>query len=243
MRCGFTILLLALCLGSPLHAQENTSPVPHIPDEESPFFVLREEFRQGAVPTQRRISEGYPRSKGADVNAGKIFTGFFTDMFASVKFGTSEEARASSQLTVEPKTFSLDDRREFTVNYVVTNKTDEIIKLNFPNAQRIEITVTDPTGKVIERWSDDRFFAEVTGVVMVNPGERIEYVERIPTREMQPGRTYIVEATIPNYPDFARSTQLTPTGSPIAAPTPAPEAPSAEATTPSNPAQNDRDYL
>jgi len=243
MKRGIFVFSLVIGLGLPLVAQEATSPVPHIPDEESPFFVLRSEFRQANAPEQRRISAEYPRSKGADVNAGKIFTGFFTDMFASVKLGSSEAERASSQLSVEPKAFSLDDRREFTVTYVVTNKADEIIKLDFPNAQRIEITVADPSGKVIERWSDDRFFAEVTGVVMVNPGERIEYVERIPTREMQPGVTYVVEATIPNYPDFARSIQITPSGSPVVAPTPINQASPTEAPTPSNPAQNDRDYL
>lgn len=243
MKCGITTIFLALSLGLPLVAQETPSPVPHIPEEKSPFFVLREEFRPDTAEGQRRLSQTYPRSKGADVNAGKIFTGFFTDMFASVKLGTDEEARASSQLTIEPKSFSLDDRREFTVNYIVTNKTKEIIKLDFPNAQRIEITVADPTGKVIERWSDDRFFAEVTGVVMVNPGERIEYIERIPTREMQPGVTYRVEAMIPNYPDFTRSIEITPKGAPVTVPTPTADPTPAESPQPSNPAQNDRDYL
>lgn len=206
-----------------LDAQEAESAVPFIPETESPFFILREEFNPETVPGQQRLSQQYPRSKGADVNAGKIFTSFFTDMFANVKLGISEEARASSRLAIEPKTFSIDDRREFTVNYVVTNKTSEIIKLDFPNAQRIEITVTDPTGKVVERWSDDRFFAEVTGVVMVNPGERIEYAERIPTREMQSGVTYTVQASIPNYPDFTRSVQITPTGAQRIFPSPSVE--------------------
>jgi hypothetical protein len=129
-----------------------------------------------------------------------------------VKIGKADEEKASSRVSIEPSKFSLDDRREITVTYIVSNRTNSIMKLDFPNAQRIEIKVTDPTGKVIERWSDDRFFAETTGVVMINPDERIEYVERVPTREMQPGVTYTIEASVPNYPEFTRSVQVTPTG-------------------------------
>jgi len=239
MNCGTNMIFAGLCVIAPLAAQEAESPVPYIPEAESPFFVLKEEFNPDTIPGKQRISQQYPRSKGATVNAGKIFTSFFTDMFASVKIGVSEEARASSQLTIEPKKLSLDDRREFTVNYVVSNKTGDIMKLDFPNAQRIEITVSDPAGKVIERWSDDRFFAEATGVVMVNPGERIEYVERIPTREMQPGMTYTVEAAVPNYPDFTRSVQITPTGAlrPVVIP------PVEAADPASDPTANDRNFL
>lgn len=241
MKRALSILLAGSCLVAPALAQPEDTVVPYIPDSESPFFVVRDEFNPATAAGQQRASQQYPRNKGAEVSAGKMFTSFFTDMFANVRIG-GDEGRRSSQIAIDPEKFSLDDRREILVNYSVTNRTREITKLDFPNAQRIEITVTDPAGKVIERWSDDRFFGEVTGVVMINPEERIEYSERIPTREMQPGVTYVIEASVPNYPEFTRTAKVTPTGQmrteimPVVevAPTPESTSPDANGDAPSN---------
>jgi len=195
-------------------AQQDEPTSLFIPEEGNPFFVPRQEFTPGSPESAQRISQQFPRNRDADLSAGKMFTSFFTDMFASVKIGGGASTNPGSSLDIDPKTFSLDDRREFTVNYVIHNRTRDVLRLDFPNAQRIEITVTDPAGKVVERWSDDRLFAEVTGVVMINPGERIEYSERIPTREMVPGKTYVIEASVTNHPQFTKTVNVTPLGTP-----------------------------
>ena len=164
--------------------------------------------------------------------ASKMFTRFFTGMFASVHF---VKGHADSKLTVEPSKFALSDRREVTVTYVVMNRTPALMKLDFPTSQRIEILVRDPNGKVIEKWSDDRAFDDVSGVVMINPGERIQYQEKITTRDMQPGQTYVIEASMANNPQFTRTVTVTPSNKPreakpnpalpgAASPTPAPSA-------------------
>jgi hypothetical protein len=121
---------------------------------------------------------------------------------------------STSALKVDPATFSLDDRREVTVTFIVENHTNKLVKLDFPTSQRIEILVRDSSGKVIEKWSDDRAFQDVSGVVMINPGEHIQYEEKIATRDMQPGQTYVVEASMANNPEFTKTATVKPSGKP-----------------------------
>lgn len=236
MRRATILILLTGCSLAVATAQETESPVPYIPEQESPFFVPREEFIPGTPAAEQRVSQQFPRNKGSDRSAGQMVSEFFTGMFANVRlFGGSGDRNASSRISLEPRNFSLDDRREITVTYEITNRTRDILRLEFPNSQRLEITVADPSGRIVERWSDDRFFPQATGIIMINPDERIEYVERIPTREMQPGVTYTIEASVPNHPDFTRSLKVTPSGAPrVIAPVP-------EATP--TPVERDRNFL
>jgi hypothetical protein len=209
------VILLAAML--PLHGQTDgaasESPVPYIPREDSPFFVLQEDEGRVAREREKERAAMYPLNKGSEDSAGRMFARFFGEMFASVKIGRRTPS-AQSTLKVEPSDFSLDDRRELTVTFSVKNNTGRVMKFDFPTAQRIEIVVKDPMGKIIERWSDDRAFEERAGVVMINPDERIEYIERIPTREMEPGSQYIIEASLANSPEFTKSVTVTPKGKP-----------------------------
>src|SRR5690606_33746015 len=152
---------------------------------------------------------------------GKMFTSFFTEMFASVDIGGKSDS-SGSKLVIEPSEFSVDDRREITVRFLVQNRSNRLVKLDFPTSQRVEILVRNPAGEVIERWSDDRAFHDEAGVVMINPDERIQYEERIATREMQPGVTYTIEASLANNPEFTKTTTITPSGRPRPLP-PAPQ--------------------
>lgn len=208
-------LLAALFVGAaprPASAQEPVVPV--IPPAESPFFVLNgEEENPGRRARNVRLSPAnqFPLNKTSEQSASRMFTSFFTDMFASVRL---MKGQSDSKLTVEPATFSLDSRREITVTFTVFNRTQRLLKLDFPTAQRIEILVRDGSGNVIEKWSDDRAFADVSGVVMINPGERIQYEEKIATRDMQPGQTYTIEASMANNPEFTRTATVQPSGKP-----------------------------
>ena len=215
------VFVLVLC-GLP-HARAQQSVVPVIPEKESPFFVLNDNDGNPGDRAHKRLAgpqSDYPRNKGAELSAGQMFTTFFTKMFGTVRIGA--KPTSGSKLTVEPHTFSLDDRREITATFIVENKTARLLKLDFPTSQRIEILVRDGNGKVIEKWSDDRAFQDISGVVMINPGEHIQYEEKLATRDMQPGTTYTIEASLANNPEFTKTAIVTPSGKPRnAAPNPA----------------------
>lgn len=206
------ILLTATLLCTLVRAEE--SVVPEIPEGESPFFILNGEQEnpgRRAKKTLNSPENEFPRNKSSDQSAAKMFTSFFTDMFSSVQIG-KKSGSSNSKLLVEPSDFSVDDRREITVRFSVYNKSNRLVKLDFPTSQRIEILVRNPSGEVIERWSDDRAFEDEAGVVMINPDERIQYEERVATREMEPGVTYTIEASLANNPEFTKTTTVTPTG-------------------------------
>ncbi|MGH8048973.1 MAG: BsuPI-related putative proteinase inhibitor [Chthoniobacterales bacterium] len=213
----FLILLaVAVCAAPVSRAQQSVVPdIPEIPDKESPFFVLNNESQNTGQSARKKLSSpefDFPRNKGAELSAGQMFTTFFTDMFSSVRVGP--KPTSGSRLVVEPAQFSLDDRHEITVTFSVENKTDRLVKMDFPTSQRIEILVHDSSGKVIDKWSDDRAFQDVSGVVMINPGEHIQYEEKISTRDMQPGQTYTIEAAMANNPEFTKTATVTPSGKP-----------------------------
>lgn len=180
------------------------------PDEGSPFFFQRETARkimaQQTGGQEKRIDAGmnaiYPRSKGSPDSFSSMFTGFFTDMFSSVNFKRTHKGPTTESLQIEPKQFSLGERRELDTTYVIQNNTKKIIRLDYKNGQRIEMLTVDPSGKVIEKWSDDRSFSDQEGVVIINPKERIEYSERVATREMKPGEAYTIKAETVGYSEY-----------------------------------------
>ncbi len=188
------------------------------PDEASPFFVNRElaqeEMRSNAAgeldgAVQPDGNAMYPSVRGADEGASRIFIGFFTNMFASVKLGSRKDA-APAQVAIKPPDFSLADRREVEVVYSIRNDGRKIMRLDYPTTQRIEILTTDSAGKVLDRWSDDRPVEPKEGIVFVNPGERIVYSDAIPTREMKAGETYEVVADVVGYPEFNATAPVEP---------------------------------
>ena len=189
-----------------------------MPDEGSPFFADRELARLEQERNARRRLEGasgvfetaiYPDA-GSAASAGEIFRRFFTEMFSSVRLWGRGGASMAGGLEVNPAEFSLSDRREVEVVFRVRNDGRRIMRLDFPTSQGLEILVMDGQGKVVERWSDDRMFEAREEVTFVNPGERIEFREMVPTREMKAGETYEIRGEVPGYPDFTAGRQVTP---------------------------------
>ncbi len=95
------------------------------------------------------------------------------------------------------------ERRELDAKYTVLNNTKKIIRLDFNTTQRIDILTFDPAGKVVEKWSEDRLFMLQEGVVIINPKERIEYSEKVATRDMKPSEPYTIKADVIGYPDYS----------------------------------------
>jgi hypothetical protein len=184
------------------------------PDENSPFFALREDAAFFNTEEGRRVADSrrvavYPNTAG-QASVAYWFQQFGQGMAKSFRFGKEKPGRMTA-LEVTPGTsFKLEDRREITASLSVTNHGNQLLSLEFPTIQRFDFVIRDAAGAVIERWSDDRSFAQEQGVIMVNPGERIQYEGLLATRELVAGQVYTLEAGIAGHPEFAHQVQLTP---------------------------------
>ncbi len=184
-------------------------------DESSPFFVVRQKAKVKlsqvgqAQDTDANVAV-YPRVKNSENAASTMVTRFFTDMFSSIHIGRLRQDPTTETLTIEPKNFSVGDRRELDTTYVVRNNTNKLMRLDFTTSQRIDIITTDSSGNVIDKWSDDRAFKPQEGIIIINPKERIEYKETVPTRDMKPAQPYTIQADVIGYPDYKANKVVTP---------------------------------
>ncbi|MGA3170135.1 MAG: BsuPI-related putative proteinase inhibitor [Chthoniobacteraceae bacterium] len=106
------------------------------------------------------------------------------------------------KVDISPMPIQLSQDRELQVVFTIYNRTRQFIHLNFPTSQRIEILVLDSSGKTVETWSEDQSFTDDPATVTINPGERIEYTESVPTREMSAGEPCLIDVSFPSYPDL-----------------------------------------
>ena len=104
------------------------------------------------------------------------------------------------ELPSEP--VKLSEVRQLPVHVILTNRGERAVEMTFPTEQRIEILLRDSTGRVVTRWSDNRAFAEQIGTLLINPREHVDYFETIATRELESGKVFTVEATVPAYPEI-----------------------------------------
>ena len=224
------VLLLALSSPGVLLAQQTPaalpSPTPAVsypssafsvppPDEGSVFFAERQEAKFAMTQEGQELQElntvaTYPRSKESRDSVAAMFSRFFTDMFASVKIGRLRPEKTTQTIEIEPSQFSLGERRELDATYTVRNNTKKIIRLDFNTTQRIDILTFDPSGKVVEKWSEDRLFLLQEGVIIINPKERIEYTEKVATRDMKPSEPYTIKADMVGYPDYSAEAIVSP---------------------------------
>lgn len=186
------------------------------PDEGSPFFAEREAAKFAmSQPGQQRLQADtvsvYPRVKNSPDSAAGIVKSFFTDMFGSIKWDTFRNTKTTEKLQLDPDAFSLTERNEIDAVYSIRNNTGKIIRLDYNTTQRIDILTVDGNGKVLEQWSNDRAFQPQEGIVVINPKERIEYREKVATRDMKAGESYSIKAEATGYPDYTAIRTVTPT--------------------------------
>ena len=55
---------------------------------------------------------------------------------------------------------------------------------------------------VLTKWSDNHAVNEKPSLVLINPGEHVEYKETISTRDLTPNKVFIAEVFFPKYPDL-----------------------------------------
>jgi len=208
-----------LCMTSGLQAQpaaptDRATPFAlPAPDEASPFFLPSQGSTNGLTPitTGGRIAtSGYPRNRNSPDTAAAQIRKVFGGLFSSINVGPLRGEPTITELSVEPERFALQDRREVSATYSIFNNTRKITRIEYPTTQRIDILTYDNAGKVIERWSDDRAFIPEEGIVILNPKERIEYQEKVPTRDMKAGESYRIEAKAMTDPSFVVERTITP---------------------------------
>jgi hypothetical protein len=115
------------------------------------------------------------------------------------------------KMIVDPAAPNLGEDKHLTVTLRLQNKGKKLAQLDFPTTQRIEVLVKNSTGKIVEQWSEDQAFQNEPSLVTINPGERLEYVATVSTRDFAAGQEYTVEGFFPNYDMLRSSVKVVPT--------------------------------
>ena len=107
-------------------------------------------------------------------------------------------------LTMElsPLPLKLLDTRQLKVVLSVSNKSNKTVRLEFPTTQRFEILVRDNSGRQVFQWSEDQAFEAEPTIITINPREHVEYEAGVATRDLSPGKEYVVEAFFPKYKEL-----------------------------------------
>ena len=127
------------------------------------------------------------------------------------------------RVKVNPDVIRLSDTRALEVHLQLINRSRKPANLLFNDSRKYDFILRDLNGKKLAQWSDDQPVNQTPGYVIINPGERAEFVGNVSTRDMVAGRTYSLEALVFGYDKMRQVIQLTPTGE-----RPVPTAPAAQ---------------
>jgi hypothetical protein len=116
----------------------------------------------------------------------------------------------SINMTIEPKVLKLSETHELKATVTLTNHGAQLLQMEFPTSQRIEVVIKTKAGKLVEQWSEDQAFVNEPSLVTINPNERVEYVATMATRDLVAGESYVLEAFFPNYDTIRTQLPLVP---------------------------------
>jgi hypothetical protein len=105
----------------------------------------------------------------------------------------------SLDLQISPQTVKLSEVRQLAVKVTLSNLSKRPVTLDFPTTQRIEIYLTNSSGDVLTKWSDNHAIEKKPAAILINPSERIEYNETISTRELTPNKVFVAEVFFPQF--------------------------------------------
>jgi hypothetical protein len=98
------------------------------------------------------------------------------------------------------------------ITFSVHNHGKKTYTLSFPTAQRWDFRIVNAAGTAIYVYSDNCEFEKAVGTSMVNPDDKLVYVETVDFNDLDeplaPG-TYTVQTVMANYPEMHGQTQLT----------------------------------
>lgn len=134
------------------------------------------------------------------------------------------------RVRVSPDVVKLSDARSLEVHLQLINRSKKQANLIFNDSRKYDFILRDLGGKKLAQWSDDQPVNQTPSYVIINPGERAEFVGNVSTRDMVAGRTYTLEAFVVGYDRMRQTIQLTPEIERLApaAPSPARPAPAAQ---------------
>lgn len=211
----FTGLIFFLILSSLVAEPQKTNPVSREEmqqismsgsSEDSPFVIERQEAQQ-ALATAATNGMSNPFSSRHSFQ--KQLGNFFSHLAGTFKIGNKGKL-PRTQLLIEPSAFSVADTPELNVTFKIINNKKNLIMLNFSTNQRIDILVKNTQGDLITRWSQDRLFDPMPGLVAINAGESVVYTEKIPTTMMKDGEMYTIEVMLVDQEGYTLSQQVTP---------------------------------
>src|ERR1700757_479208 len=113
------------------------------------------------------------------------------------------------RVKVNPEVIRLSETRSLEVHLVLINRSKKPVNLQFNDSRKYDFILLDMSGKKLAQWSDDQPVNQNPGYVIVNPGERVEFVGNVSTRDMVAGRTYTLEALVVGYDNMRQIVQLT----------------------------------
>ncbi len=179
------------------------------PRENSPFFIEREEARQAAAAASNPGCNTTPRTPRHSTqqllkNVGKACLSILQKPF-------HPSALEPSAVEISPTFFSVETTPELEVSLRVFNRREEMIFLDFPTNQRIEILIKEKKGgATILRWSEDRSFEPIESVLTINPKESVLYTEKISTSLLKNGVTYFLQVSLVGHPEYTITQEITP---------------------------------
>jgi intracellular proteinase inhibitor BsuPI len=115
------------------------------------------------------------------------------------------------RVKVNPDVIRLSETRALEVHLQLINRSKKSANLLFNDSRKYDFILRDTSGKKLAQWSDDQPVNQTPGYVIINPGERVEFVGNVSTRDMVAGRVYTLEALVVGYENMRQSVQLTPT--------------------------------
>jgi len=152
-----------------------------------PFVGPRPE-RPGAVPNAAKAEKGNP----------------FGSITGTVAYGLE------MRVTLSPDQIKLPDTRSFEARIVLINRTKKAVTLLFNDSREYDFLLQDAGGKKLVQWTDDQPVTQTPAYVILNPGERSEFVGTISTRDMVAGRSYTLQASMIGYPKLMTTINITP---------------------------------
>jgi hypothetical protein len=140
------------------------------------------------------------KERTAKVKQGDMFGPITAPVYYGLEF----------RFRLVPDTIKLSDVRSIETNLQLINRTKKIVNLRFNDSRKVDFVLRDAGGKKLAQWSDDQPVTQNPGYIIINPGERAEFVGNLSTRDMVAGRTYTVEAFVVGYDKMRQSITLIP---------------------------------
>jgi intracellular proteinase inhibitor BsuPI len=116
------------------------------------------------------------------------------------------------RVTVVPSVIRISDTRALEVHLILINRSKKPANLMFNDSRKYDFILRDAGGRKLAQWSDDQPVNQAPGYVIINPGERAEFVGNVSTRDMVAGRTYTLETVVVGYDRMRVVIQLSPIG-------------------------------